>query len=275
MIGESMRSRFVSQSEAMLSPLPSGRGLGRGRLGVKAGPLPSPLSLKGEGKTTRFRVEQNGFTLIEVLLAMAITLLIGVMAYAGFSAATTAAERHGEQARRLVDLQTAIGWLTRDLRESVGRDVGVGDDKEPAMWGGENPALDMSVRGEDRDNLLVLTRIGWNNPRGLPRGSIQRVRYRLDAENNLWRDHWLVLDRLDDDTRQSVKLLSSVSQVHLQFLDGKSGNHLNAELGGEWVPRWPMNKSDSQLLPLAVQIELEVDGIGTVTRIVGLANEQK
>lgn len=217
----------------------------------------------------------SGFTLIEVLLAMAITLLIGVMAYAGFSAATTAAQRHGEHARRLVDLQTAIGWLTRDLRESVGRDIGVGDEREPAMWGGENPALERPTGAEDRDNLLVLTRVGWNNPRGLPRGSIQRVRYRLDAENNLWRDHWLVLDRLDDDTRQSVKLLSGVSQVHLQFLDGQSGNRLDAELGGEWMPRWPMNKRDAEKMPLAVQIELELDGLGTVTRIVGLANEQK
>lgn len=215
----------------------------------------------------------RGFTLLEVLLAMAITALVALMAYAGLSTAMTAASRHGEQARKLVDLQTTVSWITRDLRESVDRDIATGDEREPAMWGGENPVLERPFGGDDRENILVLTRVGWDNPRGLRRGAIQRVRYRLDADNNLWRDYWPVLDRLDDELRQSVKMMGGVKAVTVQFLDGKSGNNATAQLGGEWMPRWPMNKGDS-LLPIAVQIELDVDGIGTITRIVGLANEQ-
>src|SRR5690606_9671465 len=126
----------------------------------------------------------------------------------------------------------------------------------------------------DRDNLLVLTRVGWSNPRGLPRGAIQRVRYRLDADNALWRDHWVVLDRAEDTAPQSIKLLDDVTEVRLQCLDGESGNSLDAELGGEWVPRWPMIRGDA-LLPLAVQVDLEVEGVGNITRVVGLANEQQ
>ncbi|MET0377486.1 MAG: type II secretion system minor pseudopilin GspJ [Spongiibacteraceae bacterium] len=217
----------------------------------------------------------RGFTLLEVLLAMAITALVALMAYAGLSTAMTAASRHGEQARRLVDLQTTVSWITRDLRESVDRDIAAGDEREPAMWGGENPVLERPFAGDDRDNILVLTRVGWDNPRGLRRGAIQRVRYRLDADNNLWRDHWPVLDRLDDEELpQSVKMMGGVKAVTVQFLDGESGNKLTAELGGEWMPRWPMSKIDD-LLPIAVQVELDVDGIGSITRIVGLANEQK
>lgn len=216
----------------------------------------------------------RGFTLLEVLLAMAITALVAVMAYSGLSTAITAAQRHGEQARRLGDLQTAISWITRDLRESVDRDIAAGDEREPAVWGGESPVLNRTFNGEDRDNLLVLTRVGWDNPRGLRRGAIQRVRYRLDADNNLWRDHWLVLDRLDDDDhKQAVKLIAGIKSVTVQFLDGNSGNSLTSELGGEWVPRWPVIKSDTGL-PLAVQIDLDVEGIGIITRIVGLANER-
>jgi len=216
----------------------------------------------------------RGFTLIEVLLAMAITLLIGVMAYSGLSAAMRAAERHGEQARRLLAVQSAVNWLTRDLRESVDRTIDTPDGDEPALWGGENAVRDGLRSGEDRDNLLVLTRVGWSNPRGLPRGAIQRVRYRLDADNALWRDHWVVLDRAEDTAPQSIKLLDDVTEVRLQFLDGESGNSLDAELGGEWVPRWPMIRGDA-LLPLAVQVDLEVEGVGNITRVVGLANEQQ
>jgi type II secretion system protein J len=98
------------------------------------------------------------------------------------------------------------------------------------------------------------------------------VRYRLDADDNLWRDHWPVLDRINDEQMQSIKLLAGVKAVHVQFLDGESGNNQSSELGGEWVPRWPMIKGD-KLMPLAVQVELDVDGIGTVTRIVGVASD--
>ncbi len=215
----------------------------------------------------------RGFTLLEVLLAMAITALVAVMAYAGLSAAITAADRHGEQARRLGAVQTALTWIARDLREAVDRDIAVDNEREPALWGGVSPALERGFHSDERDNVLVLTRVGWDNPRGLRRGAIQRVRYRLDADDNLWRDYWLVLDRFDDETRQSVQLLSGVKKVSVQFLDGKSGNAQMSDLGGEWMPGWPVTKND-KLLPLAVQIELDVDGIGAITRIVGLANEQ-
>jgi len=214
----------------------------------------------------------GGFTLLEVLLAMAITVMVAAMAYAGLSTAITAADRHGEQARRLGGLQTAMTWMTRDLRAAVNRPINGAEDKEPALWGGENPALDRAFSGDDRDNILVLTRVGWDNPRGQRRGAIQRVRYRLDADDNLWRDHWLVLDRIDDEQVQSVQLLAGVKSITVQFLDGQSGNNQTSELGGEWMPRWPMTKRD-EVMPLAVRLDLEVDGIGDITRIVGLASD--
>jgi len=215
----------------------------------------------------------RGFTLLEVLLAMAITALVAVMAYAGLSTAITAADRHGEQAHRLLELQTTMGWLARDLREAVDRPVATAELAEPAIWGGENPALDRAFIGEDRDHLLVLTRVGWNNPRQLRRGAIQRVRYRLDADANLWRDHWLVLDRLDDDDhRQSVRLLSGVNALSARFLDGRGNDGAAAESGGEWHPGWPLQPNDTAL-PLAVQLDLDVEGMGRITRVIGLAHE--
>ncbi|EEF23741.1 conserved hypothetical protein [Ricinus communis] len=68
-------------------------------------------------------------------------------------------------------------------------------------------------------------------------------------------------------------MLSGVTQVKVQFLQAQTGVNLTSELGGDWVPRWPMARNNTKL-PLAVQVDLDVDGIGTVTRIVGLANEQ-
>ena len=205
-----------------------------------------------------------GFTLIEVLLAMAITGLIAVMAYAGLTTAMNAASRHEETVRRVGDIQTAVSWITRDLRQSVDRSIlDANGDEQPALLG-----------TLDDESVLELTHTGWDNPRGQRRSALQRVRYRLDSEGNVWREHWLVIDRVDDDDhRQEVKLLSGVKSLKWQFLNGRSPNAENETLGGEWIEQWPPEKANTHL-PLAVQFDLETDDFGIVHRIIGLANEQ-
>ncbi|HET8712027.1 MAG TPA: type II secretion system minor pseudopilin GspJ [Spongiibacteraceae bacterium] len=208
----------------------------------------------------------RGFTLLEVLLAMAITAMVAVMAYAGLSAAINAASRHGEMVQRLGDVQTAISWLVRDLRESVERPiVDAHDEMRPALIGGTGD-----------DELLELTRSGWDNPRGQRRSALQRVHYRLDADHNLWRDNWLVLDRIDDeDHLQQVKLLTGVQSFTVQFLNGQSQNAAQQTLGGEWVDHWPQSPSDTEKMPTAVRFDIDIDGIGVIHRVVGLAGEQQ
>ena len=211
----------------------------------------------------RKKIAAHGFTLIEVLLAIALTALVAFMAYAGVSAAADAAERHRAQVERLGELQTALRWLTRDLQQLIDRPiVDARGDRMPALIG-----------GEQSDPLLALSHVGWDNPLQRPRGSVQRVRYRLD-EGKLWRENWLVLDRVDDDKQlQSVQLLGGVNGVRFEFLDGKSANAASQRIGGEWLSEWPATAGDT-LLPLAVKIELELDDIGTVERIVAIASEQ-
>ena len=207
----------------------------------------------------------RGFTLIEVLLAMAITALLAVMAYEGLSTAMSAASRHGEMVKRLGEVETAMSWIVRDLRQSVDRPVvDARDEVRPSLIG-----------GIDDDQLLELTHSGWDNPRGQRRASLQRVHYRLDVDHNLWRDNWLVLDRVDDeDHLQKVKLLTGVESFTVQFLNGKAQNADQSALGGEWVDRWPVNDSETETMPLAVQFDIDVDGIGVIHRVVGLANDQ-
>jgi general secretion pathway protein J len=203
----------------------------------------------------------RGFTLIEVLLAMAITGLVAVMAYSGLSAATSAADRHGQMVRRLGELQTGVGWLVRDLRQIVNRPiVDASGELQPAIIGTEL-----------QDQLLELTHTGWDNPRGQRRAAVQRVRYRLDPDGNLWRDNWLALDRLDDEEQlQEVKLLTGVTRFKLQFLKRDTDVAAPSPLGGEWIDTWPETKG-SNALPLAVQFDLDIEGIGTVHRVIGLA----
>lgn len=202
----------------------------------------------------------RGFTLVEVLLVVLITGFVMVMAYAGLSAAIAAAERHGAMVQRLGEVQTALSWIARDLRQSVDRPVlDARGEMQPAIVGTEL-----------QDQLLELTHTGWDNPRGQRRAALQRVRYRLDPDGNLWRDHWLVLDRLDDEEHlQEIRLLGGVTRFKAQFLAARSD--ASSTLGGEWIDQWPENKGDA-LLPLAVQFDLEIEGIGVIHRVIGLAN---
>ena len=197
----------------------------------------------------------TGFTLIEVLLAMAITAFIAVLAYSALSASITSSEVHSRKAQQLVDVQLALTFLERDIRHAVGR--GVRDeygDLQPALSGG---ALE--------DFVLQLTRRGWDNPSDVRRGELQRLRYQLE-DQSLWRESWLVLDRVsEDDGLQRALLIANVTDFSLRFLgEAAAGSAFNKSLSGQWSESWSVS-DDS--LPLAIEINLDIENFGRVTRV--------
>ncbi len=198
-----------------------------------------------------------GFTLIEVMLAMLITAFVAMLAYSGLSTSIIAAEGHEEQAQQIADIQLPLTVLERDIRNAVLRPINNEyDDVEGALIGG---ALS--------DYPLVLTRRGWHNPRELPRGELQRVRYVLE-DDELWRESWSVLDRNSEyEGQQRTLLLKGVVNLELAFLDGGSVNASSSSLGGEWVDIW----DDAEDLPLAVDIKLELENFGEVRRVFSIA----
>ena len=111
----------------------------------------------------------SGFTLVEVLVAMAITALISVMAYTGLSSALSGAESMRAAATRAHEINQALSMLSRDLRQVVNRPV-------VDELGQLSPALS---GGELAPDSLVLTRAGWHNSTGAPRSALQRVRWWL------------------------------------------------------------------------------------------------
>lgn len=199
---------------------------------------------------------QSGFTLIEVLLAMAITAFIAVIAYTGMSAAITAAERQQLQVQALGDIQMSLSVMERDIRNAVLR--GVVDeygDRQSAMLG-----------GSQQEYSLQLTRSGWDNPARQRRSEMQRVRYQLE-DDQLWRESWLVLDRLDsEEGLQRVMLMDGVLAFDLSFLDPTANAADQSPLGGEWIEDWSPESGDDRL-PAAVEITLDIENFGPVRRV--------
>lgn len=195
----------------------------------------------------------KGFTLIEVLLAMAITGFVGLMAYTGLSTSINSAEEHEKVANHISAIQLPLTVIERDIRHAVARSITdeYGDREAPMVGGALN------------DYPLILTRQDWDNPRLLMRSELQRVRYVLEG-NKLWRESWAILDRLSEqDGQQNTLLLEGVEDLQLAFLNGNSSNASQSPLGGEWVDDW----DDPQTLPLAVEIRFNVENFGEVKRV--------
>lgn len=194
-----------------------------------------------------------GFTLIEVLLAMVITTFVALLAYSGLSTAMNAAEVHSAQASRIADVQLPLTVMERDIRNAVLRPIrDEYDDKVPALIGGDL-----------NDYVLRLTRGDWDNPRGLIRSDLQRVRYQLD-DDKLWRESWSILDRLSEEYgQQRTLLMENIVEFELTFLNPYSSNASLSPIGGEWIKEWDI----PDRLPAAIEIRFELENFGEVRRV--------
>ncbi len=198
-------------------------------------------------------MRQRGFTLLELVVAIAIFGLMAAMAYGGLNSVLNTRDHADHQADRLAEIQKAFTIIGRDITQAVNREArdNYGSETLPLLGGGYGSAV------------LELSRTGRRNPLAQPRSSLQRVAY-LFAEGELRRQIWQVLDRSSDTEPQSSQLLTKVKAVELRFMDKNY----------EWQPQWPSvtaNPTDPPLLPLAVELTLELEDWGRFSRIFEVA----
>jgi len=194
------------------------------------------------------RPRQRGFTLLEIVVALAIFAILSVMAYGGLDQVLRARDASDRTMDRLSELQLAWSLIGRDLEQAAVRGIrdGFGD-----------PQAAMNIGG---DNLVELTRGGWPNPLRRPRGHLQRVAYHLDGEV-LQRLSWNVLDRAQDSEPRVSDLLTGVTGVELRFMDqqGKWGN--------QWPPEGNLENGQQQPLPRGMEVIIELEDMGQVSRL--------
>jgi general secretion pathway protein J len=200
----------------------------------------------------------KGFTLIEVLISMAITMLILAGAFLTFSNLISGLEVLRRASGTTHSLNRMWMFVSRDVRQFAYRPVrNEFGEQESALWGGE---LD--------NDSLNLTRTGWHNGRLQPRGNLERVRYVLD-EGVLYRESYAVLDRTDRNEPRRVALLDDVNRFEIRFLDRQTTLQPGAEWELEkWPASWGTNSRESGLVapPLALAITLDIEGLGEITR---------
>lgn len=202
-------------------------------------------------------MSERGFTLIEVIVAIAISALIAAMAYQSLSAATEAAQRSALIAEQVDSIDKAWQILETDLRHAVKRGG-------KSVLGIDLPALE---GGEGSTYVLSFVRTGWTNPLNQPRSTLQRVAYEVEEEV-LYRHYWYVVDGTGEEESQKIDLLDQVSSFEVRFLPNSASGIDNTQ----WQPLWPIRGGASDLLPMAVEVTLELEGVGEITRIFALAS---
>lgn len=194
-------------------------------------------------------IGHRGFTLIEVLVALAVFAVVSAISFSGIMLLIDQRDRVTASSERLEAIQMAVAFLERDLRHASARPV-----RDPL--GSPRPAL---LSGDLAD--LEFTRGGRANPLGLRRSELQRVGYQLQDEE-LRRLQWLVLDQQPDPERRERTLLEGVTAVELRFM----GNN------GDWQQTWPPAEArpGTARLPRAVAITLELTDLGRIRRVITL-----
>jgi general secretion pathway protein J len=197
------------------------------------------------------RSRQAGFTLIEVLVAMAVFGVLTTLAYMTLGQTLSNSDMLTERMDRLQAIQRTMSYLSTDLIQAAPRTV-------RADFGEEQPAL---VSDFGAEFALQLTHNGWPNSAGVPRSTQQRSAYRIE-DDELVRYHWNVLDRTVNSLPVATVLLDNIESLTFRFL----------QPDGEWGEQWPPNSgqtaSNTSLLPRAVTIVLVLPDEGELTRVI-------
>jgi len=214
----------------------------------------------------RSRDSQRGFTLVEVLIALAITAVVSTLAYSSLSAVVNAVDSIRESVERTSEINRAWMIISRDINHFVTRPV-------RDEFGDEEPAL---VGGPAARFTLSLTRTGWHNFARHPRSNMERVNYRLEDEA-LWRDSYPVLDRVADSEPREVLLLQGVEYLELRFLATLGQLQFLSDSSDvdtrNWAENWVLDSSvpGTRLLPpVAIEVRLQLDDIGEMRRLYAL-----
>lgn len=201
---------------------------------------------------------QGGFTLLELLIAIALFALLGVGTYRMLDAVLRADQTSRTQELELRQLSRAVWALERDLLQAAPRAIRdrFGDERNALYRDSEQP----------RQAAVEFTRAGWRNPTGEVRATLQRVRWQLDGDR-LQRQYWSVLDRDVGSQPRSQEVLRGVRELNWRFLDA----------GGSWHEQWPPaddQRMDPALaaarMPQAVEVTLLHERHGQIVRLLRL-----
>lgn len=188
-------------------------------------------------------MKSRGFTLLEILVAIAIFSIMAVFAYSTLQQVLSTNQHLQKQADELAELQFLFGRFLEDVSQLTQRPI-------RDEFGATEPALIGSSQ------ILKLTRSGWENPLESKRSNLQRVEWILEGKT-LYRQYWTVLDRTRFNQPIKTALLKEVENLEFRYLDSNN----------VWQKEFPP-KLPAQTTIKAVEISFYLKNWGKLHRIV-------
>lgn len=187
----------------------------------------------------------KGFTLLEVLIAIAIFSIISLASFTIFDSVLKGDASAKLRSERQNELQRAFILIERDITQIARRTI---------RFDGEAPLTKFIQSAQDsfssEEQAIAFVRHGWTNPGLLlPRSDMQAVAYRL-TEETLERLHFNFVDSVVGEEPKVRPLITDVTKLTFEYYDGK-----------KWQEKWENNN-----LPLAIAIEIETKDYGVIRR---------
>lgn len=180
---------------------------------------------------------RNGFTLVEMMVALFIFSMLSVAGVIMLRTAVDSDEITAENLGQMAEMQRFVSLMEADLSQALPR---ASRDKR-----GDRVAAFASETGGPDAAFLKFTRGGQSNINGEARSNLERVEYRL-GDGNLERWRYRMTDGGSID--QPAVLISNIESLEVRFRDKR----------GLWSSRWEAERLAD--LPRAVEIEFEQAG---------------
>jgi len=193
-----------------------------------------------------YQKQITAFTLLEMLIALAIFSIVSLAAGALLYQAIEAQRVAKEYGNRMIDLERGVSRLSRDLLQYVPREV-------------RDELGDLTHSLIIHPNEIEFTRRGWANPAEHARSDMQRVRY-LVEDGALQRQYWGILDRAPDSAALTQRLAENVTWVNFEPITESQ------LLRGDTF----VSVEDEAEPAIGVRITMQLAGIGELVRVLDL-----
>jgi general secretion pathway protein J len=188
----------------------------------------------------------QGFTLLEVMIAISIFALMSIVSYQVLQGVVRSGEiskRHNDE---LVNIQRAMLIIEQDFTQIIARaSRDESSDSEQLRMISVGESL-----FESEDEGIEFTRLGWANPLGLlPRSNLLRVRYRL-YDGQLQRLYFLYPDIVAGQVPETQTLLKNIEKLNFRF----------------WADGWKTSWDKASELPTGIEINFISKQFGEINR---------
>lgn len=201
--------------------------------------IPTSCDLLRVSSNKRLIVKTQGFTLLEILVALAVFSILATLTSSIMYYAFNTRARVMTQAERLVKLQLAVSMLERDTTQVINR----------AIHGNEQRLFPVFTGQSD---YTEFTRGGFINAQVIEkRSTLKRIALKC-TNHQLIRKSWRTLDTTDrTDSREKI-LLDNIENCHFAYLN----KHL--QILPEWHENVTQNDQQEEVLPKAIQLSFTI-----------------